>query len=91
LNVFAVNSPAPGAVMRQFTLVNMDDPQVFNDILTKCQAAWDRHPGEYTNGRNKLISKKIQVRVKGTFNEVDPSQANAQILIKSAADLEIIE
>ena len=91
LNVFAVEAPMPANLMRQYTLVNFDDPNLFNAILKKCQAAWDRHPGEYVNGRNKLVSKHIQVRVKGVFNEVDPNQANAQVLIKSLDDLEIIE
>ena len=90
LNVFAVEAQMPGKLMRQYTLVNMDDPAVFNAIVKKCQTAWDRYPGEYDNGRNKLVSRRLQVKVKGTFNEVDPSQANAQILINSADDLEII-
>ena len=91
LNVFAVEAAMPAKLMRQYTLVNFDDPAVFNAILKKCQAAWDKFPGEYVNGRNKLVSKHIQVKVKGVYNEVDRSQANAQILIKSADDLEIIE
>jgi hypothetical protein len=91
LNVFAVQAQMPASLMRQYTLVNMDDPQVFNDILKKCQAAWDKYPGQYVNGRNKLVSKRLQVKVKGVFNEVDPSQSNAQILIKSADDVEIVE
>jgi hypothetical protein len=91
LNVFAVQAILPAGLQRQYTLVNFDDPQVFNDILKKCQAAWDRHGSNYVNGRNKLVSTKIQVKVTGTFNEQDPGQANAQILIKSANDLQIIE
>jgi hypothetical protein len=92
LNVFAVEAQMPANLLRQYTLVNFDDPAVFNAILKKCQQAWDQHPGDYTNGRNKLISKHLQVRIKkGIYNEVDPNQANAQILIKSADDLEVIE
>jgi hypothetical protein len=91
LNVFAVQANMQSNLQRQYTLVNFDDPQVFNDILKKCQAAWDRHGLDYVNGRNKLVSKKVQVKVTGTFNEQDPGQANAQILIKSANDVQVIE
>jgi hypothetical protein len=91
MNIFAVEAPMPAKLLRQYTLANLDNPQVFNDILLKLQAAWDRHPGAYVNGRNKLVSRGIQVKVTGTYNEVDPSQANAQIILKSADDITVIE
>ncbi len=91
LNVFSVEQTLPAGLRRQFTLVNFDNPEVFNQIIQKCQKAWDQHPGEYVNGRNKLVSNRLQVKVIGTFNEVSPSQANAQVLIKSIDDLQIID
>jgi hypothetical protein len=94
-NVFAVQqiigNGQGGQLKRQFTLVNFDDPAEFAKIRKALQAAWDRHPGEYVNGRNKLVSKVIRVRATGTFNEVDPSQANPQILLKNVNSVQILE
>jgi hypothetical protein len=91
LNVFAVEVPLVSGLKRQYTLVNFDDPAVFNQILQACQKAWDHHGTDFVNGRNKLVANHIQVKVTGTFNEVSPSQANAQVLINSIKDLQIIE
>jgi len=93
LNIFAVEVPLQAGLKRQYTLVNFDDPEVFNQILQLCQKAWDRHSGkdDFINGRNKFISNHIQVKVTGTFNEIDPSQANAQVLINAVKDVQIIE
>jgi hypothetical protein len=88
-NVFAVQQELPGSLKRQFTLVNMDDPAAFKKIREALQAAWDRHPGQFVNARNKLLSTKIQVTATGIFNEVDPSQANPQILLKTVDDIKI--
>jgi hypothetical protein len=83
-NVFAVQELLANGLNRQYTLVNMDDAAVFQKIRDLLQKAWDKSPGQYTNARNKLLSNVIRVKVTGTFNEVDPSQANAQILLPSA-------
>jgi hypothetical protein len=92
-NVFAVQELLPDGLNRQYTLVNFDDPALFKQIRDALQKAWDKYPGPvgYRNGRNKLVSTKIRVKATGTFNEVDPGQANPQILLKSLADLQIIE
>jgi hypothetical protein len=90
-NVFAVQEQLQAGLSRQYTLVNFDNPDAFNQIRTKLQQAWDRHPGDYVNGRNKLVSKVIRVRATGTFNEVDPNQANAQILLASPDSIQILE
>lgn len=80
-NVFAVQQILPNGLKRQFTLVNFESPGAFAKIRAKLQAAWDRHPGEFVNGRNKLVSTRIRVRATGTFNEIDPNQANPQVLL----------
>jgi hypothetical protein len=90
-NVFAVLEPLPEGLNRQYTLVNMEDPDAFAAIRKKLQAAWDKYPKAYVNGRNKLLSTRIRVKATGTFNEIDPNQANAQLLLKSADSIEIIE
>lgn len=90
-NVFAVQQVLPGGLTRQFTLVSTDSEGLFAKLRQMLQAAWDRRPGQYVNGRNKLVSTQIRVRVTGTFNEVDPNQANAQILVPSLAAITLIE
>ncbi|MEK7355659.1 MAG: hypothetical protein AAB250_04380 [Bdellovibrionota bacterium] len=90
-NVFALEDTSYPGVKRQFTLLNQDDPKIFKEIRDKLQAAWDRHPKDFVNGRNKLLSTKIRVTASGTFQEVDPNQANVQVLLKSANDIQLNE
>jgi hypothetical protein len=90
-NVFAVGEDAGHGLKRQYTLVNFDSPDTFTAIRTKLQAAWDRHAKDYVNGRNKLVSTRVRVRATGTFNEVDPNQANPQILLTSPDSIEVLE
>lgn len=90
-NVFAVLEEAQGGLKRQFTIVNFEDEQVFAKVREKLQIAWDRHPGKFVNGRNKLISTAVRVKAKGIFNEVDPNQANAQILVDSPDHVEVLD
>jgi hypothetical protein len=90
-NVFAVLEELPGNTQRQYTLVNFDDNDKFAAIRKKLQDAWDAAgPGSAVSGRNKLVSTKVRVRATGTYNEVDPNQANAQIVLESADSLDII-
>jgi hypothetical protein len=90
-NVFAVQELLPNGLNRQYTLVNMESPEVFMKIRALLQTSWDRYPGQYTNARNKLLSKVIRVKVNGIYNEIDPSQANAQILLSSIDSVVIQE
>jgi hypothetical protein len=90
-NVFAVLQELPGNTQRQFTLVNFDDTEKFAAIRKKLQDAWDAAgPGSARSGRNKLVSTKVRVRATGTYNEIDPNQANAQIVLESADSLQIL-
>ena len=90
-NVFAVQETLPANLSRQYTLVNFNDPAVFIKIREKLQAVWDQHPRAYINGRNKLISTTIKIKVTGTLNEVDANQANPQILIQSPDEIKILD
>ena len=84
-NVFALLEELPGGLTRQYTLVNLQSDARFAAIRAKLQAAWDRHnaAGDFVNGRNKLVSLKVRVRARGTFNQTDTGQANPQILLDS--------
>jgi len=90
-NVFAVLQELPGNTQRQFTLANFDDPAKFAAIRKKLQDAWDAAgPQAAVSGRNKLISTKVRVRATGTYNEIDPNQANAQIVLAGPDDIQIV-
>ena len=89
-NVFAVQEQLQAGLSRQYTLVNFDDPGLFQKIRDALQKAWDQYPGAYVNGRNKLISTHVRVKATGTFNEIDPSQANPQVLLNSLDSLQIM-
>jgi len=90
-NVFAIEQERPDGLKRQFTLINFEDQQKFAEIRAALQKAWDKFPGQYDNARNKLISRRLRVRAKGIYNQVSPSQANPQILLKDVDSIQIIE
>lgn len=90
-NVFAVLQKLPGNAQRQYTLVNFDDPAVFETIRNKLQAAWDAGgAGSFVSGRNKLVSTKVRIRATGTFNQIDPNQANAQIVLAGPDSIDVL-
>lgn len=90
-NVFAVLETLPGGHQRQYTLVNFDSAEAFEAIRDKLQDAWDAaDPATAVSGRNKLISTTIRVRATGTFNQIDPGQANAQIVLDGPDAIRII-
>jgi hypothetical protein len=87
-NVFAIKVVYPNALSRTFTLVNFENQTLFEQIRDKSQKAWnDGSAKAVRNDRNKLENPKIIAEVKGTFNEVDPGQANPQVMIKNLEDL----
>lgn len=90
-NVFAVQEVLPAGLKRQYTLVNFKSSAEFAKIRDALQKAWDRHPGDYVNGRNKLVSTRIRIQARGILNEVDPGQANPQILLDSVDSMRVLE
>jgi hypothetical protein len=81
-NVFALQQTDADGLIRDFTLLNFEDPELFAKIREKLQKIWDDgSPEGVVSGRNKLVNTRIRVRATGTFNEIDPNQANAQILL----------
>lgn len=91
-NVFAVLQDLPGEHQRQFTLANFDSAETFAQIREKLQGAWDAgDPSAVVSGRNKLISTDVRVRVMGTYNQIDPNQANAQIVLDGPDAIDIVE
>lgn len=89
-DVFAVEQVLGDDVTRDFTLVNFDNPEVFKAIRDKLSQVWAANLQSSEKDRNKLINRSIKIRAKGTGNVIDPAQANPQILLKSADDIEIL-
>jgi hypothetical protein len=86
-DVYALQVTDADGITLDYTLVNFEDPAVFQKIREKLQAAWDAGAADAVAGRNCFVNPKLWVRAKGTLNEVAPTQANPQILLKSADDL----
>lgn len=90
-NVFALHQVDENGIERDFTLVNFDDPKAFEKIRIKLQEWWDAHPGTIKNIRNKYLNTNVKIRAAGSFNVVDPEQANPQILLSGPEDLTLIK
>lgn len=90
-NVFALQVTDNHGVVREFTLVNFEDDKIFSEIRAKLQGIWDKHPGSVENGRNKLINRQVKLKATGTFNVVDPGQANPQVLLQGPDSIISIE
>lgn len=89
-NIFAVKQDLGQNLRRYYTLVNVEDPNLFKAIREKLQAAWDAETTGRQNDRNKWINTKIRVRARGVSNTQDPNQANPQILLGALTDVEVV-
>lgn len=91
-DIYAIEQMLPGdpekKLARYFTLVNFTSADVFNGILTRAKKYFESVPQAVRQGRNKYIHEQVRVKATGSLNVVSPNQANAQILMEKAADLE---
>jgi hypothetical protein len=88
-NVFALQQVDENGVKREFTLVNFEDAKVFEAIRNKLQELWDASPQKIMEARNKYINLNVKLTATGTFNVVDPGQANPQILLTGPESIQI--
>jgi len=88
-DVYALHHVDERGLALEYTLVNFENQAVFAAIREKLAAAWAARPAGVVNGRNKLFNTRVEVRARGTFNVVSPSQANPQILLTSPDDVQI--
>ncbi len=89
-NIFALEFENALGLKHNYTLVNFSDSSEFKRIREKLQKAWDEAPQDQVfNARNRLQNPRIIVKARGKFNVQDQGQANPQILLESADDLEI--
>ena len=73
----------------QLTLANLENPEIFTKVRQKLEDFWNLHDQSAENDRNKLVNRKVIVTAKGTYNMIDPGQANPQILINSVDDIDL--
>ena len=86
-DVYALQQVDESGIKRNFTLVNFEDQEAFEQIRAKLSDVWVAHAEAAIPGRNKFVNPTIQVKATGTVNVVAPNQANPQILLESAEDL----
>lgn len=91
VDVFAVQYVDSDGIGLEYTLVNFESAEIFEQIRAKLKAAWDRNSGAVVSGRNKLLNPKIRVKATGMINVQAQNQANPQILVADPADIEIAE
>ena len=85
-DVYAIEVKTQG-VKRYFTLVNFEDIAEFEKIRDKLAQIWDSNSETAILGRNMLINTHITLEVNGQVNVVSPEQANPQILLNKAEDI----
>ncbi len=90
-NVFALHVVDGHSISREFTIVNFDNPSIFEAIRDTLQKLWDENKSTLIAGRNKFINPRVRLRVLGTINVIHPSQANPQILVDKLSDIQGIE
>ncbi|MEL6911732.1 MAG: hypothetical protein AAFO85_16220 [Cyanobacteria bacterium J06598_4] len=82
-DVYAMEVDIQG-IKRYFTLINFNDMNEFQNIRTKLAQIWDENAATAIAGRNKLINPDVIIEATGLGNIISPEQANPQILLETA-------
>ena len=88
LDVYAMEVETQG-IKRTVTLINFDDINEFQNIQKKLADLWDSNLATAVSGRNMLINPEVIIEASGQVNVVSPEQANPQILLNSAEDVQL--
>lgn len=88
-NVFAVDVDMGDDVMLAHTILSFTDVELFKAARLKFEAAWAQNLDSVRKYRNKFVNDAITVSISGTYNMVDPGQANPQIVIDKIEDIVI--
>jgi hypothetical protein len=100
-NIYAIKIVDKNGVERNFTLfpnVDFNDPttnpndrfrKLFMEISSKVEKAWNSEIDSISPSRNHSFNAKITIRAKGIMNIVSKTQANPQIYISDADDIEV--
>ncbi|MGK7934249.1 MAG: hypothetical protein AB4206_00335 [Xenococcaceae cyanobacterium] len=86
-DVYALEVDTLG-IKRYFTLVNFEDIDEFKNIRNKLAQIWDEKSETAEIGRNMLINREITIEAHGTTSIISPRQANPQILLGTAEDIQ---
>lgn len=76
-------------IPRYFTLVNFEDIKEFENIRLKLSKIWNNHQNTVKATRNFLINPNVTIEVQGKINIISPQQANPQILLDSASQINL--
>lgn len=86
-NIYALLVKGADGSSIQFTITNLEDIELFKKVREKIEKVWNENAAGAENDRNKLVNKKVLITAKGTYNMIDPGQANPQIIIKDINDV----
>jgi hypothetical protein len=90
MDVYSLQVTDAQNLKRNYTLVNLDDDQIFLAVQGKAAKLWQAGKATLEDGRNMYINRQIKLRVTGTVNEICPNQANPQISLSSVDDLVVL-
>ena len=86
-DVYAMEVDTDG-IKRYFTLINFENMAEFQNIRQKLAKIWDENAATAVLGRNKLINPEVTIEATGIANIVSPEQANPQILLDNAEQVQ---
>lgn len=87
-DVYAMEVDIQG-IKRYFTLINFENVAEFEHIRQKLAKIWDNNSITAISGRNMLINPEVTIEATGIGNIISPEQANPQILLESAAQVNV--
>ena len=88
--IFALQVVDAEGLKLNYTLVNFEDPEVFNAIRKKLDGFWTAGVKTAQDGRNCFINQKVRIRAEGIGNVASPNQANPQILLDGPNSITLI-
>ena len=86
-DVYAMEVDTQG-IKRYFTLINFENMAEFEKIRQKLAKIWDENKATAVSGRNMLINPEVTIEATGLANIISPEQANPQILLDSAEQIQ---
>jgi hypothetical protein len=86
-DVYAMEVDTQG-IKRYFTLINFDNMVEFNNIRQKLAKIWDKNAVTAKSGRNMLLNPEVTIEATGLINIISTEQANPQILLDNAEQIQ---